>query len=134
MKIVLFTIKVGSLVCYSFKGTVHGYRVKISIFFFAEISSKYHQMYIEKVKMPILTIFRGRRPLKTPLFYSRKSVKMENSWELLLWTQFLSYNDGIGTKMLRTSFPSYIRSQFGQRLVKNWSKLVKFGHFDQFFS
>ena len=47
--------------------------------------------------------------------------------------QFLSYDDGIGTKMLTTAFPSDIRSQVGQRLDMRGSKMVKFGNFDHFF-
>ena len=55
-------------------------------------------MYVRIVRMPTMIIFYDRRPLKTLLFYSGKSVKMPTLQELLLLTQFLGYDGGVSTK------------------------------------
>ena len=55
-------------------------------------------MYVRIVRMPTMIIFCDRKPLKTHLFYRRKSVKMPTLQELLLLTQFWGYDGGIGTK------------------------------------
>ena len=100
------------------------------------------QMNVGKVKMATLTIFRGSRLLKIALFYSGKSVKILTLQELLLWTQFLGYNGGVGIKILKRLFSDIIghklverRSQVGQKRSKlgliggKWSKLPTFDHF-----
>ncbi len=88
-------------------------------------------MFVRIVRMPTMIIFCDHRPLKTLLFYSGKSVKMPTLQELLLLTQFLGYDGGVGTKCPEGHSPVIS----GHKLVKIYfhnTIIYIFSHFSTF--